>query len=383
MPPVLASPPTKRQFWTGSKAWQIAGAYTVVLRIVFGVYGALLSNSLYVDPNLVHSNSFTEHLMPRSNHLLYATLGIWERFDTLWYVHIAQYGYDRPASIVFYPLYPFLIRVFSWVLHQWLLGALLVSTVASFFFFWGIQRLLELDYPKGTVLRTVFIAAIWPGTSILFAGYAEPLVLGFTVWSLYFARQDRWLMAGLLGLWAGASKAVGCFVAFPLLWLGYRQKNWRAWTAILAFLPAAAFALWTRHSGLDSTAEIYSRYWAVKVQFPWVTLAQCVHRFLTGGFDLLFSLNFGALMATASLSFVKGVRDEYKLYTAAVIALFLTKNAVPPLNETMRYVLVAFPAFLGLALRVRRPASLTVLTVFLVLLHAVLLLKFFEWSLVL
>jgi hypothetical protein len=383
MSPVLASPPAKRQFRTGWKAWQIAAAYTIVLRMVFGVYGALLSGGLYIDPHLLHSNAFTEHLMPRSNHLLYATLGIWERFDTLWYVHIAQYGYDRPASIVFYPLYPFLIHAFSWVLHQWILAALVVSTVATFFFLWGIQRLLELDYPKGTVLRTVLIAAVWPATSILLAGYAESLVLAFTVWSLYFARQDRWLIAGLLGLWAGASKAVGCFVALPLLWLGYRQKNWRAWASILAFLPAAASALWTRHSGFDSTAEIYSRYWAVRVEFPWVTLAQCVHRFLTGGFDLLFRLNFGALMVIAGLSFVKGVRAEYKIYAAGVIALFLTKNAAPLLNETMRYVLVAFPAFLGLALRVRRPVSLTLLTVFLVLVHAVLLLKFFEWSLVL
>jgi hypothetical protein len=114
-----------------------------------------------------------------------------------------------------------------------------------------------------------------------------------------------------------------------------------------------------------------------------VTLAQCVHRFITGGFDLLFKLNFGALLAITSLSFVKGVRAEYKLYTVGVVALFLAKNSVPLLNETMRYVLVAFPAFLGVALRVSRPVSLTLLTVFLVLMHAVLLLKFFEWSLVL
>ncbi len=383
MSPAAASTPAERQLRTGWKAWQIAAAYTIVLRIIFGVYGALLSNGLSIDPQVLHSNAFTEHLMPRSHHLPYAILGIWERFDTLWYVHIAQYGYDRPASTVFYPLYPFFIRVFSWVLPQWILAALVVSTVATFFFFWGMQSLLELDYPRETVLRAVFLAAVWPATSMLFAGYVESMVLAFTVWSLYFARQDRWLLAGLLGCGAGASKAVGCFVALPLLCLGYRQRTWRAWTFVLALLPPAAFALWTHHSGFASAAEIYSRYWAVRVEFPWVTLAQCVHRFLTGGLDLLFKLNFGVLMAIAGLCFVKGVRAEYKLYAGAVIALFLTKNSVPLLNSTMRYVFVAFPAFLGLALRVRRTASLTILTVFLVLVHAVLLLKFFEWSLVL
>jgi len=176
---------------------------------------------------------------------------------------------------------------------------------------------------------------------------------------------------------------VGCFAALPLLWLAYRQKIRRGWTAILAVLPAVAFALWGRHAGFNSVDAIYSQYWNVKVEFPWITAAECAHRFLTGGFDLLFRLNFAALIVIAGLSFVKGVRTEYKLYAAGVIALFLTKNANPLLNETMRYILVGFPAFLGLALRVRRPASIVLLTAFLVLVHAVLLLKFFEWSLVL
>jgi len=43
---------------------------------------------------------------------------IWERFDTLWYLRIAQHGYDRPMAVIFYPLYPAAIRIVSWVLPQ-------------------------------------------------------------------------------------------------------------------------------------------------------------------------------------------------------------------------------------------------------------------------
>jgi hypothetical protein len=360
----------------------VAAAYTILLRVVYGIYGAWLCDRLYFDPRLVNSNSFTDHLIPRGDRLLYATLGLWERFDTLWYIHIAQYGYDRPAAIVFYPLYPWLIRGFAWAIHPPLAAALVVSTLAAFFFFWGIQRLVELDDPGSMATRTLLIAGVWPASFILFAGYAEAQVLAFTVWSIYFARQGRWHIAGLLGMGAGASKAVGCFVAVPLAFLGYKEKTWRAWTAFLTLVPPLLFAIWTRHAGFGSASDVYPKFWAVTVQFPLVTLAQCAVRFLAGGLDLLFKLNFASLAIVGALSLARRMRTEYKLYAIAVILLFLTKNADPLLNETLRYVLVVFPAFLGLASLVRRPLGVVLLSVILVLIHGVLLLKFFEWSLV-
>ncbi len=361
---------------------KVAAFYTIMLRVVYGLYGALLMDRLYIDPTLVHSNSFVDHLIPRSDRFLYATLGLWEKFDTLWYIHIAQYGYDRPAAIVFFPLYPWLIRAFSAVLHPPLLAALTVSTAATFFFFWGIQALAELDYDRGTALRAIWFAGIWPASFILFAGYAESLVLAFSVWSIYFARGSRWPLAGLLSLFAGASKAVGSFVAVPLLFLGYKQKAWRAWTALLAGIPPLAFAMWTRYAGLGSTSDIYPKYWAVTVKFPFVTLGECAIRFCAPHLDLLFRLNFLSLVAVGALAMLPRMRAEYRLYAAAVILLFLTKNALPLLNETLRYVLVIFPAFIGLALSVRRPVWLVLLSMFLLLVHAVLLLKYFEWALV-
>jgi hypothetical protein len=359
----------------------IAAIYTIVLRIVYGLYGALMLDRLYLDPHLVNSN-FTDHLIPRSDRFLYATLGVWERFDTLWYIHIAQFGYDRPATIVFYPLYPLLIRASSWLFHPALLAALVISTTSTFFYFWGIQRLVELDYTRGMAIRTVFLAGIWPAAFILFAGYAESPVLAFSVWSIYFARKGRWPLVGLLGMFAGATKAVGCFVVAPLAFIGYKNKTWRAWTAGLALLPPLAFALWTRHAGLGSSADIYPKYWTSTVEFPLLTLAQCVVRFFTGGFDLLFKLNFVALVTVGALALLKRMRTEYKLYAVAVILLFLCKNSHPLLNETLRYVLVIFPAFIGLALRVKRALGLIVLSALLLLIHAILLLKYFEWSLV-
>ena len=105
-------------------------------------------------------------------------------------------------------------------------------------------------------------------------------------------------------------------------------------------------------------------------------------RFFTGGVDLLFKLNFVSLVIVGALALLKRMRTEYKLYAVAVILLFLCKNAQPLLNETLRYVLVIFPAFIGLALRVKGTLGLIVLSALLLLIHAALLLKYFEWSMV-
>lgn len=366
---------------------RIAAVYTILLRMAYALYAAVMLDRLNLDPRLVYSNNFTGHLIPRSDRLLYVTLGVWERFDTLWYLHIAQYGYDQPAAIVFYPLYPLLIRALSWLAHPPLLAALLVSTASSFFFFWGLQVLVALDYPRSVATRTVYFAGVWPAGFMLFAGYPESLVLACSIWSIYFARKNKWPLAGLLGLFAGGAKAVGCLVAVPLTLLALREKTWRervrrAWPAVLPLLPPLTYSAWTRLSGLGSISEVYSHDWRTSAQYPWVTLAQCLQRFLSGNLDLLFKLNFVFFAFVCCLAILKSVRAEYRWYAAAMLMLFLTKRTDPLLQSTMRYAAAVFPAFIGLALLVQRRLALIFLSLFLLLVNALLLLKFFEWSLV-
>src|SRR5271157_3430432 len=93
--------------------WQIALAMTVAGRVFFSAVAAVFSLFLHPDAALIHSNALTESL-PAPHGLHYALLGIWERFDTLWYLRIAQHGYDLPMAVIFYPLYPLAIRAASW-----------------------------------------------------------------------------------------------------------------------------------------------------------------------------------------------------------------------------------------------------------------------------
>ena len=173
--------------------WQIAMAITAALRVFYTAMAAAFSPFLHPDPALIRSNALTENL-PAPHGLHYALLGIWERFDTLWFLRIAEHGYDRPMAVIFYPLYPAAIRLVSGLMPA-AVAALLVSTVAAFFFFWGLLRLADSSLTATGRLRMLLLVAVWPASFALFAGYAESLTLALIVWAVVFA-TSRPMVAG-------------------------------------------------------------------------------------------------------------------------------------------------------------------------------------------
>jgi hypothetical protein len=356
--------------------------FTVGLRVVYAVAALVLRAHLRADPRLIRGNDFTDHLMSPEHPLSYALLGVWERFDTLWYLHIAQAGYDRQAAIVFYPLYPALIRIASWVVHPPLAAALAISTVAAFCFAWGLQELIRLDLPDRTAARAIVLLAVWPGSFILFAGYADSLVMALSVWSVYCARTERWLLAGVLGLFAGSAKAVGAVVAAPLAWVAWRKDRSRLWTAALPLAAPALFSLWIRSAGYVSSAAAYAGHWRTHVAWPWTTLAAGFRSSFAAPPNLILRLNLMFLLLACGLMLVRTLRMEYRLYVLASLTMFLAKSTDPLLQSTVRYVLAVFPSFIALAMVLdKRRMGLLGLCAILALINAVLLFEFWRWSL--
>jgi len=376
------APRTKTDEDVSGHSLRHAVLFAVGLRVVYALAALALGGNLTADPRLLRGNDFTDHLMSRGHPLAYALLGVWERFDTLWYLHIAQAGYDRQAAIVFYPLYPALIHALSWVVHPPLAAALAISTAAAFFFAWGLEELISLDYPSGTAVRATVLLAVWPSSFILFAGYADSLVMALSVWSLYYARTDRWGLAGVLGFFAGSAKAVGAVAAVPLGWLAWRKRRRECWTAVLPLAAPAAFSLWIRKAGYGSSAAAYAAHWRTHVAWPWKTLADSVRSFFATPPHLILQLNLIFLVLACGLLLVRRLRMEYRLYAVASLTLFLTKNTDPLLQSTMRYVLAVFPSFIALAIVLeKRHASMIGVCTFLALIDAVVLYEFWRWSL--
>ena len=328
--------------------WQFPLLLAMALRTLYSAAAALFALFLPWDPRLVYSNLLAETAMRPDRSAGYMLLGVWQRFDSLWYLHIANQGYSRPEAVVFYPLYPLLVRGLAFLLNP-TAAALLLSTLFAFLAFWGIQRLVGLDLPENSARRAVLLLAAWPGSFVLFAAYPESLVIAGMAWSIYFARTARWTAATLVAMAAVLAKAVGAIVLVPLLVLAWRQRSRASW--MMAAVPAAlAYPLWLRATGRGSIAWAYSAYWHTRTVAPWVTLWDAI-RLAFASHDAMLLVNLFALALFAWLAFAGTRRLEYVLYSAAALGLFLTKYTDPLLQSTLRYLLVLFPAFVSLERR--------------------------------
>jgi len=327
-----------------SPDWQIAMTITVALRVFFSAIAAAFSFVLHPGPALIRSNALTENL-PAPGSLHYALLGIWERFDTLWYLHIAQHGYDRPMAVIFYPLYPAMIRLVGWVVPS-TTAALAVSTVAAFFSFWGLLRLADSEPSTPGRMGTLLVLAAWPSSFVLFAGYAESLALALIVWAVVLARLQRWEFATLCGFLAGLSRPSGVLVVIPLAALAWRSRTVRSMIVLLSPMGTLGYWEWLRWSGRMSVVEAYRVYQGATFAPPWAGLAEAI-RLIVGHGDGVLALKLTLVALATAFSLWRKVRLEDKLFAVAMVAQMFMYTGRPLLGGP-RYVLPMYPAFLAM-----------------------------------
>lgn len=150
----------------------------------------------------------------------------WSNFDGEHYLFIAQNGYQS-LKHAFFPVYPLLIGYLgsmSGGITSLAVVGLLVSNLSfliSLVLFW---KLVILDYSKKIAFLSVFILLSFPTSFYFGALYTESLFLVLVLGSFYAARKNQWLLAGILGAVASATRVMGIFL-FPALFLEWRQMR--------------------------------------------------------------------------------------------------------------------------------------------------------------
>jgi hypothetical protein len=325
--------------------WQIALAVTAGLRVFYSAMAVAFLPFLHPDPALIHSNALTENL-PSPPGLHYALLGIWERFDTLWFLRIAEHGYDRPMAVIFYPLYPAAIRLLSRLVPA-MAAALLVSTVATFFLFWGLLRLAGEISEVGK-LRTLLLLSAWPTSFVLFAGYADSVTIALVLWAVIFGREARWEAATACGLLAGSARPTGVLVLIPLLVMAVRSRQFRSLVVALTPLGLIGYWGWLRWSGRLSVVDAYRLYQGMTMVPPWRGFAEAL-RLIVTEHDVLLAIKLGLVIMVAVISLRRDVRAQLGIADKAlalVVILQMLMYTGRPLLGAVRYVLMVYPAFL-------------------------------------
>jgi hypothetical protein len=317
------------------------------------------------------------------------SMNIWSHWDGEHYVRLAMGGYLNPpdnVSPAFFPMYPLLMRSFAELfggpiskeaLSVW---GPLISLLFLPFAFYFIYSIAFEGWGERVARDTVLILAFFPTTFFLNAAYTESLFLALSAGSLWAIRVRKdLLVAGVLAALAAATRNVGIFLVVPLMYEWIKDIESFRWRGIYLLLaPGGLLAymgyLWARFGdpllfysaqeswGRQATGPLDTarRAWGAAVEGAGGLLDLWAHptpsnvaNELAGAsnfFNLAFFV-FAMVVLLAGLRYLPLSLTVYGLLLVAPATLFGTPGS--PLMGTPRYVLVAFPVFIVLALLFR------------------------------
>lgn len=301
---------------------------------------------------------FDDHLNPARGrwdsprlHELGAALDVWARWDSEWYLRIAETGYAWPSSTpAFFPLYPLVVAGLGRVLAgHFLLAGLVVSLVACATAFVLLYRLVLVRLGAAEARRTVLYLALFPTSLFLGAVYGEALFLALAVATFALAERDRLGWAAVATGLALLTRPQGVALLPALALFAWRSGR-RGDLALVAVPPAMflAFPLaleaWIGHGlGFVDAQRVWER--SPARLGPLGGLVQAL-----GEGDLVGPALAVAMLALAVVAW-RVLGAPYGTYAigALAIPMALPSERLGGLYSFPRFALVAFPCLAALA----------------------------------
>lgn len=146
----------------------------------------------------------------------------WIKWDAHHYIRIAN-GYSSYIennlypTLVFFPLYPWLMKFINIFVQNFAISGLLVSILSYSFSCVFIYKLVSLDYEKNTACKTIILISISPFAFFFGSIMSESVFLLFSTITLYYIRKHNWLLVGIFGMLSALSRLIGVFLIVPAL----------------------------------------------------------------------------------------------------------------------------------------------------------------------
>ena len=286
-------------------------------------------------------------------HELGTAADVWARWDSEWYLRIAESGYDWPSSTpAFFPLYPLLVGGLGRVLgDRFLLAGLVVSLLACAAAFVLLHRLVRRRVGAADARRTVLYLALFPTSLFLGAVYGESLFLALAVGTFVLAERRRMGWAAVAAGLAVLTRAQGVALLPALAVFAWRSERRRRDLALL-LVPVAmflAFPLTLEASIGHGLAFVDAQRLWERSLAPLGPLGGVVQAIGEG--DVLGPALAVGLVCLALLAW-RWLGAPYGLYALAALAIpmALPSERLGGLYSFPRLALAAFPCLAALAI---------------------------------
>lgn len=299
-------------------------------------------------------------------HDLGSATDVWARWDSAFFLRIAQHGYDK-ASAAFGPLYPALVWLLGHAFFgHYVVAGIVVSLGAALGAFVLLHDAAERRLGADGARRTVLYLALFPMALFLQAVYSESLFLLLALAAFALAERGRWAGAGIATGLAILTRIAGVALLPALAVLAWRDRNRpQAFVRLALALPVAAvypFVLWRQVGDPWAFAHAQDRWhrhfsplggvWQAFIH--WVPSgAGHAHALAVNAEALAFLFLFVPLTVVVWRRF----GAAYGVFAAVSLAIPLSyPSSRWPLLSLPRFGLVVFPFFLaGAALTAGRP----------------------------
>ncbi len=278
------------------------------------------------------------------------------RWDSLFYTDIAQNGYyftldNVYSNIVFFPLYPFIIRVISpllfgnFVLAGWFVSILSLAGAIIVFY-----KLLKDFHPDIDPETPIFYLLIFPTAFFLNAVYSESLFLFLSLLTFYYALKGHFGPAVFVGFLAAITRITGILLFIPVLYEFWKKNKTHKFLSLSIFplllIPLGTFLFFLYHYFVFGDFFLYLKIqsaWGRAFQFNKDHFLFFSNPAIINFFLDIFFTGF-ALFSTYHVFKQKWI--SYGLYILATLSVALSTGTLISIG---RFILVLFPIYIVLA----------------------------------
>jgi hypothetical protein len=323
-------------------------------------------NKLYIVFLIWLTREVLGPLLPASvdrihQHVILDSLIHW---DAGWFLRIAEQGYDF-HSAPFFPLFPLLIRLVTFITQNGPAAGFLVSNIALFIACYYLYTMVKEEYGDEVASSTIFIMLFFP-TAVFFSSiYSEAPFLAFALAAFHYARRGRWWPAAVLGACAALTRNIGVVLFLAFLYMQYEQAGYRLnikKALPLAIIPGSLLifmaVLWqSTGDPLAFAHSLNTEYWGYR-HFAYPGAGQLLNLTLF----LYENQYYAAFESGMALLFLYLVIRSFQYIKDRSLLIFLVLGFLVPFSSVVdnvplgmpRYILVLFPGYITLALLLRK-----------------------------
>jgi len=300
----------------------------------------------------------------------WSTLSTW---DAQHYLFLAEHGYaPQQMSNSFYPLLPFLMGVTRFLFfNRTLASGLVLSHLFTFAAMAYLYLLARKNYGEKTAYYSCLLLLAFPASFYLGLVYTESLFLALAAALFYYAGEDRLLPAVLCAALLTLTRPTGLLVLLPVLaglflkeYFKGKGFHFSKWLLPLGFLGGygAYLGLMKVLTGDYFAAAHSERFFSTNYSTAHLfnPVDWFVNNFIKTDFSVA-GLHSGALNRLLFAAYLPALAFARRHLNRTLFFYSLVLGLVPALSgdfaSYMRYVIVLFPLFIFLAVKLKEKAD--------------------------